>query len=967
MLQSQQLSLRCKELCYELPSTEPDAAPLRMLCGLDATFEAGQRTCIVGVNGAGKTTLARLVAGELVASSGAVYVEGCAAGKSADSDVSGQVDAARIGMVHQDPSSQLLASRVFEDVALGPQNLGLSAIDVVARVNAALETCGISDLAAHATSTISGGQQTLVALAGQLAMEPAFLVLDEVCAQLDSSSRQQVRTLVDALVAKGLGVIEVSHHLSDLFSADKVVLLDAGSKAWQGTPTELLANADLLARAGLASEGLAGAAALALHRGLTASQLADVKALSSALQGICAETPDAVPPQSNKFTHAVSLGDTEFARDIPTIDEHSWPNAQFKIQTNLDSLLEHRLCSAEQAAPTSKQFVSTFKQLVSATGQVVPATGQCRPAAERDVQEDVLIAREVSVHYEPSVFGLISGAAEKNDVLRDLSLALSGGSLTVIAGRSGAGKTTLARVLSGTQPVSRGKVELAGQDILPGMVGFALQSPAEQLFADSVMEDVAFGPTNQGADSKRAQARARGALQMLGVPAELWNKHPQELSGGQQRLCALAGIAAMQSSAYVFDEPTAALDPAAREKFHRFAAQLVQGGAAVCVITHDVSEWLGQANQLVLMQDGRVSWAGAPEDLVKQPARADDALAVFAQAGLEAPQWLTLALALHTKALTSGSQYKTAEKNKSLSASNWTPQAGFPAGAKVALWLLLLVAVFMARPAGLVVAAVGVVALLAYVRVPASVALRALKPMVLIFLLSLLCNAVVLDGSADLVRIGPVGVSAAGALRSAVALARVTLMYEASLALVATTDVADLATALVAPVRPLAKLVHRVAWADALDMLINLAVRFVPLSVEEFERIRAAQLARGANLLVRPESEAGSAALSVSAEPTEPEGSLGPAPPAGEQRRQIRICGRPAKRGVLGALKSYQSVLVPVLFALVKRSDAVGCALVGRAFGMAERTKLARRWTWRDASFFAIALAICVLIAYLEF
>lgn len=946
MHQSQQISLRCKELCYELPSTEPDAAPLRMLWGLYATFEAGQRTCIVGVNGAGKTTLARLVAGELAASSGAVYVEGCAAGKSADSDVSGQVDAARIGMVHQDPSSQLLASRVFEDVALGPQNLGLPASDVVARVNAALETCGISDLAAQATSTLSGGQQTLVALAGQLAMEPAFLVLDEVCAQLDSSSRQQVRTLVDALVAKGLGVIEVSHHLSDLFTADKVVLLDAGSKVWQGAPAELLANADLLARAGLASEGLAGAATLALHRGLTTSQLADVKALSSALQGICAETPDAASLQSNKFTHTVGLGDTEFACDIPTIDEQSWPNAQFKIQANLDSLLEHRFRTA---------------------GQVVPAAGQCISAAERDVQEEVLIAREVSVHYEPSVFGLISGAAEKNDVLRDLSLALSGGSLTVIAGRSGAGKTTLARVLSGTQPVSCGKVELAGQDILPGMVGFALQSPAEQLFADSVMEDVAFGPTNQGAVPKKAQARARGALQMLGVPAELWPKHPQELSGGQQRLCALAGIAAMQSAAYVFDEPTAGLDPAAREKFHRFAAQLVQGGAAVCVITHDVSEWLGQANQLVLMQAGRVSWAGAPEDLVKQPARADDTLDVFAQAGLEAPQWLTLALALHTKELTSGSQYKTAEKNKSLSASSWTPQAGFPAGAKVALWLLLLVAVFMARPAGLMVATVGVVALLAYVRVPASVAMRALKPMVLIFLLSLLCNAVVLDGSADLVLIGPVGVSAAGALRSAAALARVTLMYEASLALVATTDVADLATALVAPVRSLAKLVHRVAWADALDMLINLAVRFVPLSVEEFERIRAAQLARGANLLARPESEAGSAALSVSPAPTELEVSTEQAQPAGEQRHQILNCGRPAKRGVLGALKSYQSVLVPVLFALVKRSDAVGCALVGRAFGTAERTKLARGWTWRDASFFAVALAICVLIASLEF
>lgn len=872
--------LCCEGLEFLQPATHAYAGADPIVAVPKFTSFAGTRTCIVGPNGAGKTTFMRLLAGELPPTSGVVSLSA----------------GGRVALLHQNPANQLLASRVFEDVAMGPQNLGLDREEIVERVSSALSVCGIPELLYAPVAQLSGGQQTLVALAGLIAMQPDFLLLDEVCAQLDSSSRQRVRQVIDRLVAQGLGVIEISHYLSDCFTADAIVLLEDGSPKWQGEVEKLVASDYLLAHSGLTLEGLDGFARAALELGVPAAELCDPANL------------DVLLPVLREAQHAANSSDTVFATraahttDFPTLDVATWPFSDLR-STDVTTLQDALDQSANDAVLIGRNLKVRYPDTLY-FGQAKDCGGTKDPSSS-DFADD------------------------KNLALVDVDIELAAGELCVVAGRSGSGKTTLARVLCGLMQPTAGKVRLLGRAPKPGEVGLALQNPAEQLFSHSVLEDVAFGPLNRGLEPQVARARAREALEFLGLPQELIERHPQELSGGEQRLCALAGVVALGVRANVFDEPTSSLDPDARERFHRFVQQLLARGAAVCVITHDVSEWLGQAQKVVLLAHGKLSWQGEPAELARHPEW-------FAAAGLEAPLWLSIAHKLAADQMTidnagetassSMTGHATADKNESVATcTNPEPRMStFPAGAKLILWFALLVAVFTAGQIGLLTATFVVAASLAWAHVPPTVALRGFKPMVLIFLVSLLFNALVLDGTGAIALVGPVGISVDGALRASRALARVALMLEASIALMHSSDTVELTHALCAPLQLVARHVPRGDWADALEVLLSLALRFVPLSVQEFDRVRLAQAARGARL---------------------------------------SVAGQKSWRRLARALKTYQSVLVPVLFMLVQRADAVAQALVATGFGVARRTRLTPAWTWRDTCGFVLGLGICVLIA----
>lgn len=871
--------LCCEGLEFLPSSTHAYAGAVPIVAVPKFTSFAGTRTCIVGLNGAGKTTFMRLLAGELPPTSGVVSLSA----------------GGRVALLHQNPANQLLASRVFEDVAMGPQNLGLDREEIVERVSSALSVCGIQELLYAPVAQLSGGQQALVVLAGLIAMQPDFLLLDEVCAQLDSSSRQRVRQVIDRLVAQGMGVIEISHYLSDCFTADAIVLLEDGSPKWQGEVEKLVASDYLLARSGLTLEGLGGFARAALELGVPAAELCDPANL------------DVLIPVLRELQHAANSSDTVVTRathttDFPTLDVATWPFADLR-STNVTTLQDAPDQSANGAVLIGRNLKVRYPDTLY-FGQVKDCSGTEDPSST-------------------------DFAGDKNLALVDLDIELAAGELCVVAGRSGSGKTTLARVLCGLMQPTAGEVRLLGRAPKPGEVGLALQNPAEQLFSHSVLEDVAFGPLNRGLEPQAARARAREALEFLGLSQELIERHPQELSGGEQRLCALAGVVALGVRAYVFDEPTSSLDPDARERFHRFVQRLLARGAAVCVITHDVSEWLGQAQKVVLLAHGKLAWQGEPAELARYPER-------FAAAGLEAPLWLSIAHKLAADQITIDNSGETASSSmtghatadKSEPAATCTnPElrmSTFPAGAKLILWFALLVAVFTAGPIGLLTATFVVAASLAWAHVPPTVALRGFKPMVLIFLVSLLFNALVLDGTGALALVGPVGISVDGALRAARALARVALMLEASIALMHSSDTVELTHALCAPLQLVARHVPRGDWADALEVLLSLALRFVPLSVQEFDRVRLAQAARGARL---------------------------------------SVAGQKSWRRMARALKTYQSVLVPVLFMLVQRADAVAQALVARGFGAARRTRLTPAWTWWDTCGFVLGLGICVLIA----
>lgn len=237
-----------------------------------------------------------------------------------------------------------------------------------------------------------------------------------------------------------------------------------------------------------------------------------------------------------------------------------------------------------------------------------------------------LVARDVAVRYE--------GAA----ALDGVTVTAAPGRVLLVAGRSGSGKSTLAGVLAGVLETDAGEARLGNSPVRPSMVGLCQQRAENQLFCDTVLDDVAFGPRNLGATTDEADARAREALRSLGVDEVLWGRSPFALSGGQRRRVALAGVVAMRPGAYVLDEPTNGLDAEGRDQLHAVVRRLAEAGAATVVISHDVGEWLRVVDDVVLLASGCVAWHGPATQL-----RGDTA--PFAAAGMQPP--LEVAILAH--------------------------------------------------------------------------------------------------------------------------------------------------------------------------------------------------------------------------------------------------------------------------------------------------------------------------------
>ncbi len=498
------------------------------LTDVTLTVNPGERVVVLGANGSGKSTLARVANGSARPLSGSVRVDG-------------EKDGAlvrRVGYVRQDPTSQLVSARVFDEVAFGPANLGLTRQEVVSRANEALERCRIEKLADRGTAGLSGGQQQLVAIAGVVAMRPRYLVLDEICSHLDPLARSEVEGLVDSLVSDGVGVLEMAHDVRSVLCATRVVVLDGGCVVWEGTPGELLGPENTPRTALLDDDPCARAISVAARAG------ADISA--------CAD-PDAL--------------------------------AAFAGAQGLESEVLEALGSREAAAATLAGHVLS-----------------------------------------------LAGATVDYDSIRALDEATFEAScgVTLVAGLSGSGKTTAACALAGVLELGSGAALLDGVAVRPGSVGLAFQRSEDQLFADTVADDIAFGPRNAGAGEAEVSAAVARAAGEMGLSEELLARSPFSLSGGQRRRAALAGLIALDYGAFVFDEPSAGLDARGCRLLRELVSGLAQRGASVVLVTHAVGEWLPVADRVVMLRDGRVASSCDAADAWSRTAP-------YAFAGLPAP------------------------------------------------------------------------------------------------------------------------------------------------------------------------------------------------------------------------------------------------------------------------------------------------------------------------------------------
>ena len=243
------VAITVEHLAYSYPGVD-DTPGVAVFEDLSLEIEEGTFVAVLGSNGCGKSTLAKHFNAILLPCGGKVYVCGL---DTSDED---KIMAVRrnVGMVFQNPDNQIVANVVEEDVAFGPENLGIASPAIRHRVDQALKQVGMYEYREHAPHLLSGGQKQRVAIAGIIAMEPKCIILDEPTAMLDPRGRREVlETIIQLNAKKGITVVLITHHMDEAAKAQRVVVLHKGKVAADGTPKEVFSQVELLHNIGLAS------------------------------------------------------------------------------------------------------------------------------------------------------------------------------------------------------------------------------------------------------------------------------------------------------------------------------------------------------------------------------------------------------------------------------------------------------------------------------------------------------------------------------------------------------------------------------------------------------------------------------------------------------------------------------------------------------------------------------------------
>lgn len=930
------------------------------LHGVSLCVERGEVVALIGHNGSGKSTLGRLVCGAQVPQSGAVCVDG-----ASTANVPGRALVRRlVGYVGQNPADQTVSTIVSDELAFGLWNIGCAEGEIAERVASSLDAVGLAGFEDREVPSLSGGELQRLVLASVLAMEPGYLVLDEVTSQIDSTFRSQFRGLVALLAGRGVGVVLVTHDPLEVLSCNRVLVLDAGKVIWSGAPGSLLVDyrdlwdwvlppngyADALRRAVADGFDLAGGFAPAQLATWLRSVRADGCAgagfpldagLDSGIARVAGRHLDDRIVFGRNLADALVVGRDSDAQVSQNGDFSPDKGANVRILPDNEGRVRIAPENGTNVRIAPENGLDVRVMPENASGSSIPSddVGALSAISENDCGAEGKPAREAS----SLAFSHVSIAYENADVLNDISLSVPSGRVTLIAGRSGAGKTTLACLAAGLTKAQSGSVLLGGTAPVPGEVALAFQNPEQQLFLETVGHELAFAPRNLGCSEDEVARRVDEAASQLEIK-ELLPSDPFCLSGGQARRVALSSILTLNPRAVVLDEPTAGLDAPARAALHCLVQDLACKGLPVLVVSHDLEEWLAIADQVILLADGTIAWQGTPDALASD-------IDAFARAGLEPPESWQLrellvqaekrdsagvngATSVETAAqgqeagaargpegsATQEPEGSVAQDSKSTAAqgpkaavarelkgaftqgpSSQGPKVAakpsrkdaagrgledVDARVKVTLLLVATAALFAARaPWTLAMWAMLCLLVLRASGIGGKAVAHALKPVALLFAFIVCANLVSCDGSADVAIAGGVGISTVGAARAATAVARIIMLVCLALSVATSTTPTKLAHACTSLMRPLG---HIGVPIEDVGLVLSMALRFIPVVSEEAGRIRLAQRARGVNF---------------------DEGS------------------------VLRRVRAWAAVLTPLVVGLFRRADRVAESMDARCYG----------------------------------
>jgi energy-coupling factor transport system ATP-binding protein len=539
---SDRIIINIEDLGFDYASDDGEIAALD---GVSLALPRGSFTAVIGRNGSGKSTLAKNINALLVPTRGRVTVGGF---DTQDEDSIWEIRRLA-GMVFQNPDNQLVSAVVEDDVAFGPENLGLPREEIRARVRASLESVDMYEQRKMAPHLLSGGQKQRIAIAGVVAMRPDVIIFDEPTAMLDPEGRGEVLDIAKRLHAEGITVLLITHFMEETVDADRLIIMDRGHVAMDGAPAEIFTRTEELRALGL------------------------------------------------RLPFAVDLSEALRARSLPI------PEGQLHEEE-----LARVLATPSFCAEGAESSADSYRQMDSA------------PAA----QNDGFGAKKIIVENLTHTYN--KGLAYETNALDDVSFEVAEGEFCAIIGHTGSGKSTLIQHLNGLLKPTSGTVVVGGVDVtakgasvidIRRKTGMVFQYPEYQLFEETVYLDVAFGPKNLGIPEDEIEVRVKEALALVNLDFnEFAHRSPFELSGGQKRMAAIAGVLAMRPEVLILDEPTAGLDPKSHEDVLALVVEIRRKtGCTVLLVSHNMDDVAALSDRVFVMAEGRIVKAGAPEEV----------------------------------------------------------------------------------------------------------------------------------------------------------------------------------------------------------------------------------------------------------------------------------------------------------------------------------------------------------------
>ncbi|WP_051671417.1 energy-coupling factor transporter ATPase [Oribacterium sp. P6A1] len=599
----------------------------RALNDVNLSIEEGSFVCVLGHNGSGKSTLAKLINGLNLPSEGTMLVS------SRDTKNEKELWDIRkeTGMVFQNPDNQIIASVVEEDVGFGPENIGIPTGEIWERVNKALKAVGMEAYRMKSPNRLSGGQKQRVAIAGTMAMIPKTIVLDEPTAMLDPSGRAEViKTVKELNKTQGVTIILITHYMEETVDADRIIVMDKGKMVMDGSPKEVFKNVKALKEIRM--------------------DVPEVTELAWILKNEGMPVPDAVLTREELVTYLQKClpkqvdFQPDFVKKNPKHMEITDPVMRIR---NLSHVYQKGTAMESYAL----KDVSFDIQRGSVVG-FIGHTGSGKSTLTQHLN-GLIKATEgtIEVNFRDNTALLKSNvkSGKKSDTG---STSFRGGKLISDMSESikmnpdntcneGADKSKNIAVyrqspLHEENEKGTGFINIYSENLdmkqLRFKVGLVFQYPEYQLFEIDVLTDVMFGPKNQGLSQEEAQKRAEEALSMVGLGKEFWKKSPFELSGGQKRRVAIAGVLAMHPEVLILDEPTAGLDPAGRDDlFTQIRSLHDKVGMTIILVSHSMDDVARYTDQVIVLDHGELRMTGTPEEIFKRYKELEEM-------GLGAPQ-----------------------------------------------------------------------------------------------------------------------------------------------------------------------------------------------------------------------------------------------------------------------------------------------------------------------------------------